>query len=181
MKKSNGKTKKANIKAEPRVEVVHIGDFQVDSASAIVGDPRFLDFEGLDKLLADGTDTVCAIARNGMGKAVAFQTGMGDGIYPVFAEYETDHSGRAIGRIVVDFTNPFRGRGCAKPYPHRYSLACLKGSNACVVCGKENAGDEATEATCSNRCAATLKRRALAVPGNVKGQAAVMVGGRDWS
>lgn len=94
-----------------------IGRFGVDSGQAMVGDPCYLDnwknwnrdetpFENYEKAkyeysylgacnatLTDGYGVL------GHGSAVAFNTGYGDGSYPVFAKIE---DGRVM-KIVIDF------------------------------------------------------------------------------
>lgn len=120
-----GRTRK-----EKRREIWHIGDFQVDTGTAIIGDPCHVEDVEVGVQDLDERGTSCPIASNGMGRAVFFQTGMGDGIYPVFAEFEDGPLGRAIARIYVEFTNPLRGKGCSEPYPHAWSEGCLDGSTA---------------------------------------------------
>lgn len=94
-----------------------IGQFAVDSGQAIVGDPCYLDewknwdrdtdsFEShVNKVGEYGYLGACnATLGKGFGQlgnqAVAFSTGYGDGLYPVYAEITED--GR-IARVVIDF------------------------------------------------------------------------------
>jgi hypothetical protein len=58
-------------------------------------------------------------------------TGLGDGIYPVIAQYHTSEGfGRRILSIYIDFRNPMRGTGCpvGRDWPHKLSKACWRGS-----------------------------------------------------
>ena len=98
--------------------LIHIGNFAVDSGQAIIGDPCYLDnwepwndqTDSFDKheakageygyLGACGVTTKKGYGQLGMADAVAFSTGYGDGLYPVYAEIDED--GR-IAKIVVDF------------------------------------------------------------------------------
>lgn len=94
-----------------------IGQFAVDSGQAIVGDPCYLDewknwdrdkdsFEShVNKVGEYGYLGACnATLGKGFGQlgnqAVAFSTGYGDGLYPVYAEITED--GR-VARVVIDF------------------------------------------------------------------------------
>ena len=94
-----------------------IGQFAVDSGQAIVGDPCYLDewknwdrdkesFENhVNKVGEYGYLGACnATLGKGFGQlgnmAVAFSTGYGDGLYPVYAEITED--GR-VARVMIDF------------------------------------------------------------------------------
>lgn len=99
-------------------QLTYIGSFAVDSGQAMVGDPCYLDewepwndkAEEFDKHIEKAGEYgylgACgATLREGYGvlgtaQAVAFSTGYGDGLYPVYAEINDD--GR-IAKIVVDF------------------------------------------------------------------------------
>ena len=99
-----------------------IGEFSVDSGQAIVGDPCYLDDWKLWNADEDdfsdhanradeyGYLGACnATLGKGFGqlggmKAVAFSTGYGDGLYPVYADITED--GR-VGMIVIDFTGEY--------------------------------------------------------------------------
>lgn len=99
-------------------EMTLIGHFTVDSGQAIVGDPCYLDEW---ELWNDETQKFDEYANNkgkygylgaceatitngygelGTGSAVAFSTGYGDGLYPVYAEMNED--GR-VARVVIEF------------------------------------------------------------------------------
>lgn len=97
--------------------LTEIGSFSVDSGQAIIGDPCYLDewqnwddsepFENhVEKAGQYGYLGSCGVTLKeghgilGMGRAVAFTTGYGDGIYPVYAEFTED--GR-IAKVVIDF------------------------------------------------------------------------------
>ena len=93
-----------------------IGQFTVDSGQAIVGDPCYLDewetwkegedFNHEEKAGQYGYLGACGVTLKqgygdlGMGSAVAFSTGYGDGVYPVYAEINDE--GR-ITKIVIPF------------------------------------------------------------------------------
>jgi hypothetical protein len=98
-----------------------IGEFAVDSGQAIVGDPCYLEdwkpwnsdevkFEDHANRVGEyGYLGACnATLGKGFGElgnqAVAFSTGYGDGLYPVYADITAD--GR-IGMIVIDFTGEY--------------------------------------------------------------------------
>ena len=92
-----------------------IGEFSVDSGQAMVGDPCYLDqwktnegeewnLEGKIGEYSYHGASATTIAKNagdlGLGSAVVFNTGYGDGHYPVFAQ--TNDEGRIL-KIVIDF------------------------------------------------------------------------------
>lgn len=96
-------------------EMTYIGSFSVDSGQAIVGDPCYLNdwqdkYDNFEEYKNSegqyGYLGAChATLRNnygvlGMGKAVAFTTGYGDGYYEVFANLNDE--GR-IAQVVIDF------------------------------------------------------------------------------
>lgn len=99
-----------------------IGEFSVDSGQAIIGDPCYLDdwqpWNSEEHNFDDhplhkgeyGYLGACnATLTKGFGQvggfsAVAFSTGYGDGLYPVYAQITED--GR-VGLIVVDFTGEY--------------------------------------------------------------------------
>ena len=98
-----------------------IGEFAVDSGQAIVGDPCYLDdWKNWDRDVEKFEDHVNKVGEYGylgacnatLGKgfgqlgnqAVAFSTGYGDGLYPVYADITED--GR-VGMIVIDFTGEY--------------------------------------------------------------------------
>ena len=95
-----------------------IGHFSVDSGQAMIGDPCYLDewetwnsevdnFEDHEVkageysyLGACGVTLKKGYGQLGNSMSVAFSTGYGDGVYPVYAELDDD--GR-VAKIVVDF------------------------------------------------------------------------------
>jgi hypothetical protein len=99
-----------------------IGQFSVDSGQAIVGDPCYLDeWKNWDRDVDNFEDHVNKVGEYGylgacnatIGKgfgqlggssAVAFSTGYGDGLYPVYADINED--GR-VGLVVIDFTGEY--------------------------------------------------------------------------
>jgi hypothetical protein len=99
-----------------------IGEFMVDSGQAIIGDPCYLedwklwdaekdDFENHANNVGEyGYLGACnATLGKGFGQlgnmsAVAFSTGYGDGLYPVYANITED--GR-VGMVVIDFTGEY--------------------------------------------------------------------------
>jgi hypothetical protein len=98
-------------------KMTYVGSFAVDSGQAIVGDPCYLDAweakydnfeEHVNKAGEYGYLGACQATLSsgfgvlGMGKAVAFTTGYGDGYYPVYAQFDND--GR-IAKIVIDFVD----------------------------------------------------------------------------
>ena len=99
-------------------ELTLIGQFSVDSGQAIVGDPCYLDewelwndnVEDFDKhvekagqygyLGACGVTIKEGYGQLGIAHAVAFSTGYGDGLYPVYAEINDDNR---IVKVVIVF------------------------------------------------------------------------------
>ena len=99
-----------------------IGEFSVDSGQAMVGDPCYLDewkpwnseennFEDhVNKKGEYGYLGACnATLTKGFGQlgganAVAFSTGYGDGLYPVYAQINDDER---VALIVIDFTGEY--------------------------------------------------------------------------
>ena len=92
-----------------------IGSISVDSGQAMVGDPCYLDGwktnEGEEWNLAgkvgdysyqgaSATTIENAYGELGIGTAVVFNTGYGDGYYPVYVQMNDD--GR-ISKVVIDF------------------------------------------------------------------------------
>ena len=94
-----------------------IGKFGVDSCQAMVGDPCYLDswntwdnksqdFDDHPKhkgeysyLGACNATITDGYGELGQGSAVVFNTGFGDGVYPVYAQI----NGGIIEKIVIDF------------------------------------------------------------------------------
>lgn len=97
--------------------LTYAGSFGVDSGLAMVGDPCYLDKwkewdekEPFDNyktsagqygyLGAYGTIAATGYGELGLGEAVAFTTGYGDGVYPVYIQLNED--GR-VCKVVIDF------------------------------------------------------------------------------
>jgi hypothetical protein len=94
---------------------VLLGNFAVDSGQVMIGDPCYLDDFKNDDYKEDGVQNdysysgVCAttttkenggeLSVNGVSLAVVSSTGMGDGVYPVYAIKE---NGR-IKEITIKF------------------------------------------------------------------------------
>ena len=99
-----------------------IGEFSVDSGQAMVGDPCYLDewkpWNSEENNFADHVNKkgeygylgACeATLGKGFGQlgeasAVAFSTGYGDGLYPVYAQINDE--GR-VALVVIDFTGEY--------------------------------------------------------------------------
>lgn len=92
-----------------------VGSFGVDSGQAMVGDPCYLDqwktndgdewnLEGkIGEYSYHGASATSLDSQAGTlggGLSVVFNTGYGDGVYPVYAKF--DEEGR-IAKIVIDF------------------------------------------------------------------------------
>jgi hypothetical protein len=103
---------KTNVKIDNLIEA---GWFSVDSGQAMVGDPCYLDGwktnEGEEWNLegkigdysyhgASATTIDNSYGELGIGNAVVFNTGYGDGYYPVYVQMNDD--GR-ISKVVIDF------------------------------------------------------------------------------
>ena len=98
--------------------LTYIGSFAVDSGQAIIGDPCYLDdwqdwkdgepFDHEKHKGEYGYLGACGVTLDegfgelGTASAVAFTTGYGDGLYPVYAQINGE--GRIV-RIVVEFDN----------------------------------------------------------------------------
>jgi hypothetical protein len=96
--------------------LIYAGSFAVDSGQAIVGDPCYLDgwkkwedgtpFEHEEHkgeygyLGACGVTLAEGFGQLGSADAVAFSTGHGDGLYPVYVKLGDDGS---IGMVIIDF------------------------------------------------------------------------------
>ena len=93
----------------------YAGSFAVDSGQAIVGDPCYLDNWDTNKneeWILEGkkgnysyhgvsaTTLEDNFGQIGSADAVAFSTGYGDGLYPVYVKLNSD--GR-VGMVVIDF------------------------------------------------------------------------------
>ena len=97
-------------------DLTYAGSFAVDSGQAIVGDPCYLDkwepwadgtpFEHAENAGNYGYLGACGVTlKDGFGQlgsadAVAFSTGYGDGLYPVYVKLNDD--GR-VGMVIIDF------------------------------------------------------------------------------
>ncbi len=90
------------------------GYFTVDSGQAMVGDPCYLDDWDTNKNEewniegkagdysyhgASATTIANSYGELGNAKAVVFNTGYGDGMYPVYVELDDDK----VSKIVIDF------------------------------------------------------------------------------
>lgn len=93
------------------------GSFTVDSGQAMVGDPCYLDnydpnenqeflIEGKEGeysyLGACATTLKSNYGELGEGSAVVFNTGYGDGVYPVYVKLNEDNR---VTMVVIDFEN----------------------------------------------------------------------------
>jgi hypothetical protein len=101
--------------------LVLAGHFSVDSGQAMVGDPCYLDAWNnntddewnLDGKMgeysyhgASATTLANSYGELGISTAVVFNTGYGDGLYPVYVQMNDD--GR-VSKIVIDFENDIEG------------------------------------------------------------------------
>jgi hypothetical protein len=95
--------------------LIYAGSFAVDSGQAMVGDPCYLDnwdtnkneewnLEGKKNQYSYQGVSATTIEDNfgqiGAADAVAFSTGYGDGLYPVYVQVNSD--GR-VSKVVIDF------------------------------------------------------------------------------
>jgi hypothetical protein len=95
--------------------LIHAGSFAVDSGQAMVGDPCYLDqwktdedvewnLEGKEGQYTYQGASATTISNDfgelGLGSAVVFNTGYGDGYYPVYVQMNDD--GR-VSKVVIDF------------------------------------------------------------------------------
>jgi hypothetical protein len=102
-------------------ELTLAGFISIDSGQAIVGDPCYLDEWDTNKNEewnidgkvheysyhgASATTLADGFGQLGNGKAVAFNTGYGDGSYPVYVL--TDNDGR-VSKVVIDFFGDIEG------------------------------------------------------------------------
>jgi hypothetical protein len=96
-------------------DLIYAGSFGVDSGQAMVGDPCYLDdwdtnkneewnIEGKQGQYSYHGASATTIEGNygelGLAKAVVFNTGYGDGVYPVYVELNED--GR-VSKVIIDF------------------------------------------------------------------------------
>jgi hypothetical protein len=109
---------------ETLTELEYIGSFAVDSGQAMVGDPCYLDEwqkwdsettnfeEHTNKggeygyLGACNATLTNSYGTLGAASSVVFNTGYGDGLYPVYAKFNED--GR-ISMVVIDFEDNVEG------------------------------------------------------------------------
>jgi len=95
--------------------LIFVGSFGVDSGIAMVGDPCYLDnwdtnkndkWDIKDKIGEFSYHGACATTLDSMygelgnGSAVVFNTGFGDGLYPVFVKLNDE--GR-VSKVIIDF------------------------------------------------------------------------------
>ncbi len=95
--------------------LIHAGNFAVDSGQAMVGDPCYLDDWDTNKNEewnlqgkigqysyqgASATTLANSFGELGIATAVVFNTGYGDGLYPVYVQINDD--GR-VSKVVIDF------------------------------------------------------------------------------
>ena len=95
--------------------LIQAGSFGVDSGQAMVGDPCYIDnwdtnkneewnIEGKEGQYsyhgASATTLANSYGELGNGSAVVFNTGYGDGLYPVYVQMNED--GR-VSKVVIDF------------------------------------------------------------------------------
>ncbi len=96
-------------------DLIYAGSFAVDSGQAIVGDPCYLDgwdtkkndewnLEGKKGQYSYQGVSATTLEDNfgqiGAADAVAFSTGYGDGLYPVYVQLNDD--GR-VAKVIIDF------------------------------------------------------------------------------
>jgi hypothetical protein len=101
--------------------LIYAGSFAVDSGQAMVGDPCYLDdwdtnkndewnLEGkLNQYSYQGasaTTLANSYGQLGFATAVVFNTGYGDGLYPVYVQMNDD--GR-VSKVVIDFEGDIEG------------------------------------------------------------------------
>jgi hypothetical protein len=111
---------------------IHIGDIAVDTGRIVVADPCRVD-EVMEAIGGAFDPTCYREGKLELGTGVVLPTGVGDGIYPVFAEYDDTFPskfGERIARITIEFENPFRNAGCQKAFPHAVSDVCFMGEGA---------------------------------------------------
>ena len=101
-----------------------IGHIMVDSGQVMVGDPCYLEQWGGDEFHSHGApdrdyvgtgtydyDGACTATLSkeqsgvlGRGLAIVASSGLGDGSYPVYAEFSDEGSwGRRVSKLVIDF------------------------------------------------------------------------------
>jgi hypothetical protein len=93
----------------------YVGSIAIDSGQAMVGDPCYLDgwqtnendewnLEGKIGEYSYQGASATTISRNmgelGLGKAVVFSTGYGDGLYPVYVSLDENNR---VAKVIIDF------------------------------------------------------------------------------
>ena len=96
-------------------DLIYAGSFAVDSGQAMVGDPCYLDNWDTNKNEewniegkvgqysyqgASATTIESSYGELGLANAVVFNTGYGDGIYPVYIKLNDDNR---VSMVVIDF------------------------------------------------------------------------------
>ena len=96
-------------------DLIYAGSFAVDSGQAMVGDPCYLNewetnkneewnIEGKQGQYsyhgASATTLEKSYGELGLANAVVFNTGYGDGVYPVYVKLNDDNR---ISMVVIDF------------------------------------------------------------------------------
>ena len=100
-------------------DLVYAGQIGIDSGQAIVGDPSYLydwdtnrnedwNTEGKVGEYSYQGASATTLEKNygelGHAKAVAFSTGMGDGVYPVYVYVNKE---KRVSAVVIDFLGEF--------------------------------------------------------------------------
>jgi hypothetical protein len=96
-------------------DLIYAGSFAVDSGQAMVGDPCYLDgwdtnkneewnLEGKENQYSYQGASATTIANNygelGIANSVVFNTGYGDGVYPVYVKLNDEG---VVSMVVIDF------------------------------------------------------------------------------
>ena len=96
-------------------DLIYAGSFAVDSGQAMVGDPCYLDEWDTNKNEewnldgkigqysykgASATTLENSYGALDIGKAIVFNTGYGDGVYPVYVQLNDDNR---VSMVVIDF------------------------------------------------------------------------------
>ena len=120
----NTKTKKSKKETSRRM---HVGNVAVSGGyRQLIGD--------LSKNAAERAAVQRSLAKMdclwGERKYISLmssnETEVGNGIYPVISEKVVIEGRRYIG-MSTDYSNPLRGFGCQKPFPHPWTDACQRG------------------------------------------------------
>jgi hypothetical protein len=112
---------------------LHVGDIAIDTGRLIMCDPCRAEEVAAQANESDeqGAHQYTKVfgEKLVMGVGVNVPTGLGDGIYPVIAHYETlEGIGRRLFSIYIPFGNGMRGSGCpvGRDWPHKLSKACFR-------------------------------------------------------